>query len=153
DKHRVSFWRMLALRLSCEAVSHFGGLGQLCGDGLRASQLGPAMPLASGIASVTLDRAFFILSAAVVSIIGLLAVLIILPLPHVLALYAALSAFILLSVILLIAIAVKKRWPVLSGMAQTMGRIRYFRRWIEREHSLIRAVENRLLDFCHHTPG
>ena len=153
DKHRVSFGRMLGLRLSSEAVSHLGGLGQLCGDGLRASLLGPAMPLASGIASVTLDRAFFILSAAVVSIIGLLAVLIVLPLPHALALYAALSASILLGVVLLTAVAVRKRWPVLSGMAQTLGRIRYFRRWIEREHSLIRTVENRLLDFYHHTPG
>src|SRR5262249_10518301 len=40
DKHRVSFGRMLGLRLSSEAVSHLGGLGQLCGDGLRASLLG-----------------------------------------------------------------------------------------------------------------
>src|SRR5262249_19074683 len=95
----------------------------------------------------------FILSSAVVSIIGLLAVLIVLPLPHALALYAASSAFILLSLVLLTAVAVKKRWPVLSAMAQMLGRIRYFRRWIERKHPLIRTVESRLLDFYHHTPG
>ena len=58
------------------------------------------MPLASGITSVTLDRAFFVLSAAVVSIVGLLAVLIVLPLPHTLSLYAGLFAFTLLGVVL-----------------------------------------------------
>src|SRR6266436_529187 len=111
------------------------------------------MPLASGISSVTIDRAFFVLSAAVVSIVGLLAVLIVLPLPHALVVYAGLFASILLGVVLLTAFAVKKRWPVLSRTAQFLGRMRYFRGWIERERSLIHSVENNLLDFYHHTPG
>ena len=153
EKHRVSFARMLGLRLASEAAGQFGGLGQLFGEGLRVSLLGPAMPLASGIASVTLDRAFFVLSAAVVTFVGLLAVLIVLPLPHALALYASLFAFILLGVVLITAVAVRKRWPVLSGTAQILSRIRYFNGWIERERSLIHSVENNLLDFYHRTPG
>src|SRR6266849_692395 len=153
EKGQVSFARMLGLRLASEAVGQLGGLGQLFGEGLRVSLLGPAMPLASGISSVTIDRAFFVLSAAVVSIVGLLAVLIVLPLPHALVVYASLFASILLGVILLTAFAVKKRWPVLSRTAQILGRIRYFRGWIERERSLIHSVENNLLDFYHHTPG
>ena len=52
-------------------VGQLGGLGQLFGDGLRVSMLGPGMPLASGISSVTIDRASSVLSAAVVSIAGL----------------------------------------------------------------------------------
>ena len=108
EKHRVSFGRMLGLRLASEAVGQLGGLGQLFGEGLRVSLLGPAMPLASGITSVTLDRALFILSAAVVSIVGLLAVLMVLPLPHALALYAGMFACILLGVILLTALALRK---------------------------------------------
>ena len=109
EKHRVSFARMLGLRLASEAVGQLGGLGQLFGEGLRVSLLGPAMPLTSGITSVTLDRAFFIISGAIVSIVGLLAVLIVLPVPHTLALYAGLFVVTLLGVILLSALAVGKR--------------------------------------------
>jgi phosphatidylglycerophosphate synthase len=111
------------------------------------------MPLASGITSVTLDRAFFVLSAAVVSIVGLLAVLIILPLPHALALYGGLSVCTLIGFVLLSLVAIKKRWPVLSVTARVLGRFRYFRSWIERECWLIHSVETNLLDFYHHTPS
>ena len=153
EKHQVSFARMLGLRLASEAVGQLGGFAQLFGEGLRVSLLGPAMPLASGITSVTLDRALFVLSAAVVSIVGLLAVLIILPLPHALALYGGLSVCTLIGFVLLSLVAVKKRWPVLSVTARVLGRFRYFKSWIERECSLIHSVENNLLDFYHLTPG
>jgi phosphatidylglycerophosphate synthase len=153
DKRHVSFARLLGLRLASEAVGQLGGLAQLFGEGLRVSLLGPAMPLSTGIASVTIDRMFFVLSAAVVTVIGLLSVLIALPLPHTLAPYASLSALILLGVILLSAVAIAKRWPVLSRTAQTLARIPYCRKWIERERALIPSVENALLDFYHRTPG
>jgi len=153
EKREVSFARMLGLRLASEAVGQLGGLGQMFGEGLRVSLLGPGMPLASGISSVTIDRAFFIISAALVTIVGLLAVLTVLPLPHTLALYAGMFVLILLAVVFVAAVAVRKRWPMLSGPAQILGRIRYFRAWIERERTLIHSVENNLLDFYHHTPG
>jgi len=153
EKHHASFARMLGLRLASEAVGQLGGFAQLFGEGLRVSLLGPAMPLASGITSVTLDRAFFVLSAAVVSIVGLLAVLIILPLPHALALYAVLSVCTLAGFVLLSLVAIRKRWRVLSVTARVLGRFRYFKDWIERECSLIHSVENNLLDFYHLTPG
>jgi phosphatidylglycerophosphate synthase len=153
EKRHVSFGRLLGLRLASEAVGQVGGLGQLFGEGLRVSLLGPAMPLDRGIASVTLDRVFFVVSAAAVSTAGLLAVLIVLPLPHTLALYASLFAIILSGVVLVAALAVRKRWPVLSWTAKILGRARYFANWIERERSLIHSIENNLLDFYHRTPG
>src|SRR5258708_5191563 len=114
---------------------------------------GGRMPLTSGITSVMIDRAFFVLSAAVVSTVGLLAVLIVLPLPHSLALYAGLFAFTLLGFVMLTAVAVRSRWPVLSGAAQIVGRIRYFKDWVEGKRSVILSIENSLLDFYHRTPG
>ena len=151
EKRHVSFVRLLGLRLASEALGQLGGLGQLFGEGLRVSLLGPAMPLSTGIASVTIDRVFFVLSAAVVTVAGLLAVLILLPLPHTLAIYACVFALILLGVLLLAGIAIRQRWPVLSLTALTLGRIRYFRIWIDRERALIHSVENSLLDFYHRT--
>jgi phosphatidylglycerophosphate synthase len=152
EKRHVSFGRLLGLRLASEAAGQLGGLGQLFGEGLRVSMLGPAMPLDRGIASVTLDRVFFVVSAAVVSTVGLLAVLIVLPLPHTVALYASFFAGILSGAVLGAAFAVTKRWPVLSWTAKILGRARYFRNWIGRERSLIHSIENNLLDFYHRTP-
>src|ERR1700693_352810 len=151
-KCQVSFARMLGLRLSSEAVGQFGGIAQLFGEGLRVSLLGPAIPLSHGIASVTIDRAFFVVSAAVVSFLGLSAVLIVLPLPHKLVLYAIVFACILLGFVLLSAIAIRNRWPLLSRSGEFVGRIRYLKPLIDRKRALIHSVEESLLDFYHSTP-
>ena len=151
-KHQVSFARMLGLRLSSEAVGQFGGLAQLFGEGLRVSLLGPAIPLSNGIASVTIDRAFFVVSAAAVSFVGLSAVLMVLPLPHKLILYAIVFACLLLGFVLLSSIAIRNRWPLFSRTGEVLGRIRYLRPLIERKRALIHSVEETLFDFYHSTP-
>ena len=153
EKCKVSFVRMLGLRLGSEAIGQLGVLGQMLGENLRVSLLSSTIPLDSGIASVTLDRALFVLSAAVVSTVGLVTVLVFWPLPHTLSLYTVLLASILLGVILVAALAVRNRWAVLSGSAHIVGRVRYFSGWMERRRSLIHSVEQKLLDFCHYTPG
>jgi phosphatidylglycerophosphate synthase len=151
-KYQVSFARMLGLRLSSEAVGQFGGLAQLFGEGLRVSLLGPAIQLSHGIASVTIDRAFFVVSAAVVSFLGLSAVLVVLPLPHKLILYAIVFACLLLGFVLLSATAIRNRWPLFSRTGEVLGRIRYLKPLIDRKRALIYSVEKSLLDFYHHTP-
>jgi phosphatidylglycerophosphate synthase len=153
DKREVSFARTLALRLASEAAGQLGFLGQMFGENLRVLLLGSTIPLASGIASVTLDRALFILSGVVISSVGLIAVLVAYPLPHALLLYAGLSVSILLGVILAAALAVRRRWPVVSGAAGILGRIRFLGGWTERQGPLIDSVEQRLLNFYHSNPG
>jgi len=151
-KYQVSFPRMLGLRLSSEAVGQFGGLAQLFGEGLRVSLMGPTIPLSHGIASVTIDRAFFVVSAAVVSFLGLSAALLVLPLPHKLSLYAIVFACLLLGFVFLSAIAIRNRWPLFSRTGEVLGRIRYFKPLIDRKRTLIQSVEESLLDFYHRTP-
>jgi phosphatidylglycerophosphate synthase len=151
-KYQVSFARMLGLRLSSEAVGQFGGLAQLVGEGLRVSLLSPAIPLKHSIASVTIDRALFVVSAAVVTLLGLSAVLIVLPLPHKLILYAIVFGCLLLGFVLLSAIAIRNRWPLFSRTGEFAGRIRYLKPLIDRERLLIHSVEETLFDFYHRTP-
>ena len=153
EKRHVSFSRMLGLRLGSEAAGQLGFLGQMFGENLRVSLLSSTIPPESRIASVTLDRAFFVLSAAVVSTAGLVMMLFVGPLSRTLSLYASLFASILLGVLLVAALAVRKRWAVFSGTAELVGRVPYFRAWIDRKRSLICSVEHKLLNFCHHTPG
>ena len=153
EKHHVSFARMLGLRLGSEAVGQLGAVGQLFGETLRVSLLSSTLPLASGITSVMLDRAFFILSGAAVTTAGMITVLVVLPLPHALSPYAGLFVLTLLGVMVAAALAVRKRLTVFSGTARVLGRVRYFSAWIESKRSLILSVENKLLDFYHQTPG
>ena len=153
EKHQVSFLRMLGLRLGSEAVGQLGVLGQAFGETLRVSLLSSTMPLVSGIASVTLDRAFLVLSGATVTIVGLIALIVVLPLPHALSLYAGLFAFSLLGMILVTALAVRKRWAMFSGPAQILGRFPFLKGWMERKRPLFHSLESKLLDFYHLTPG
>lgn len=92
ENHGISFGRMLALRLGSEAVGQLGFLGQAFGETLRVSLLSATLPLAGGIASVAIDRALFIVSAAVVSAAGAIAALMLLPVPHRFAIYAVVFA-------------------------------------------------------------
>jgi hypothetical protein len=56
DQHKISFSRLVGLRLGAEAAGQLGILGQTLGDSVRVSQISAEIPVATGLASVTLDR-------------------------------------------------------------------------------------------------
>jgi hypothetical protein len=153
DKHRVPFRRALGLRLGSEAIGHIGIVGQVFGEAFRVSHLSSTIPLASGIVSVTLDRALFIICGALISALGLTAVLVVLPLPHVLSVYGKSLAVVLVGVILLSALAVRRRWRLFSRPAHLLSTLPVFKNWIDRKLPWIHSVESRLLDYYHATPG
>lgn len=150
---RVSFSRMLQLRMASEAVGQLGVLGHLFGEGLRVSGFDPSIPIDNRISSVILDRTLFIVTGAIVSGVGVLAGLLIVSLTHALRLYAALFAFTLISVLSIVTLALLKRWPVLSRSARAIGRLRPLSRRWESMLPLIHSVENKLFDFHRYTPG
>src|SRR5271157_5858555 len=140
EEHKVSFLRLLQLRLASEAVGQVGALGQLFGEGLRISALSAEIPAACRISSVTLDRALFIATGAMVSLGGIVAALLALSLTHALRSYAVLFAVALIGLLLVIVLAVRKRWPVLSHSARVVGKLRCFSSWLESKESLIESV-------------
>ena len=152
DQNKVSFPRLVGLRLGAEAAGQLGILGQTFGDSIRVSQLSREMQTARSLASVTLDRGFYVVTGMMIVIAGILAALPALSQSQGLRLYAALFAFVATTFLLLILLAVRKRWPVLSGSARLVGRIRSFKRWIERKFETIQATEEALFDFHHQTP-
>ena len=149
----VSFTRMLQLRLASEAAGQAGALGLMLGEGLRVSALGDKIPIGSRISSVTLDRAMFIASGAIVSIVGVVATLLLMPLTHALRLYAVLFTGILLSLLFIVALAMLNRWPFVSRSARVFCRWTFLRYRIEAKLPLIHSVENKLFDFHRYTPG
>ena len=152
DQGKISFARLVGLRLGAEAAGQLGILGQTFGDSIRVSHLSREMQTASCLASVTLDRGFYLATGIIVAIAGVLAALPALSGSPALRLYAALFVFAAIPFLLLTLLAMRKRWPFLSGSARLVGRIPSFESWVERKFETIRATEEALFDFHHKTP-
>src|SRR5580704_10143581 len=150
---KISLLRMLQVRMASEAAGQVGILGHLFGDGLRISAFDESIPIDNRISSVILDRALFIGAGTIVSGVGILAGLFVLSLSHALQLYAALFAITLISLLFLLALAVLKRWRILSRPAQYLGQLQRFRVRVEKALPLIYSVERQLFDFHTSTPG
>jgi len=75
DQHKISFSRLVGLRLGAEAAGQLGILGQTFGDSIRVSHLSREIQTANSLASVTLDRGFYLVTGIVVAIAGILAAL------------------------------------------------------------------------------
>ncbi len=153
DQHKISFSRMVGLRLGAEAAGQLGILGQTLGDSVRVSRMSAEIPIATGLASVTLDRGLYIVTATVTTIAGILAALLLVGLSHALRLYASLFALAMIAFLMLTLLAVRKRWPVLSWSARSIARIPSLRNWIDKRYLTVQSVENALFDFHHKTPG
>jgi uncharacterized protein (TIRG00374 family) len=151
-KHKTSFPRLLGLRLGAEAAGQLGFVGQTFGDSIRVSQLSPEIPIANGLASVTLDRGLYIVTGILVLIAGLVGALPMLSHFHALRFYATLFVLALISFLLVTLLAVRKRWPVISRSARLFARVPFLGRWMESRSILIQSVENALLDFHHNSP-
>ena len=152
-KHRVSFPRLLGLRLGAEAAGQLGIVGQTLGDSVRVARLSPDIPKANGLASVTLDRGLYLATGIIVLLAGLVGALPELSHSRTLRLYASLFAVALSIFLLLTLLAVRKRWPVISKGAQFFAKLQFLKKWIESEYVLIQSVENALLDFHHNSTG
>jgi phosphatidylglycerophosphate synthase len=151
-QHKISFSRLVGLRLGAEAAGQLGILGQTLGDSVRVSRMSAEIPVASGLASVTLDRGLYVVTATITTIAGILAALPLVGLSHALRLYASLFAFALIAFLMLTLFAVRKRWPVLSWIARSIARIPSLKSWIEKRYLMVQSVENALFDFHHKTP-
>jgi Lysylphosphatidylglycerol synthase TM region len=62
DQDKISFSRLVGLRLGAEAAGQLGILGQTLGDSVRVSRMTSEIPVASGLASVTLDRGLYVVT-------------------------------------------------------------------------------------------
>jgi phosphatidylglycerophosphate synthase len=152
DQHKISFFRLVGLRLGAEAAGQLGILGQTFGDSIRVSHLSREIQTANSLASVTLDRGFYLVTGIVVAIAGILAALPMLSISHALRIYAELFVLGSAAFLLLLLMTVRKRWPLLSGSARSIRGIPFLGSWIEKRFELIEGTESALFDFHHKTP-
>ncbi len=152
DIRKVSFARTFGLRLVSETIGSLGLPGQILGETARVYLLGSALPVANSISSVTLDRGLYIVAAALVSVTGVVTALLLLPLSGSWRVFAFLFASALAALLVVIAIAFRRRWPVLSGTAKCIGRLPWFKNRLEGKQSVIDSAESNLFNFHHKAP-
>jgi len=152
DLSKVSFLRGFALRLISEAVGTFGLPGQVLGEAVRVSLLGPSVPVANSVSAATLDRGLYTVSAAIVSVTGILVALVAVPLSKTWRLYALLFAVGVAIFVAVLALAMRRRWPVISGTARFIGRVPGFKKLLDGKQSVVDSAEKNFLGFYHETP-
>lgn len=152
DIRDVSFARTFGLRLVSETIGSFGLPGQVLGETARVYLLGSALPVANSISSVTLDRGLYIVTSALVSVTGMVAALFLLSLSGTWRLYAFLFACPLAVLLVVTAVAIRGRWPVLSTAARLIGSLPRFKNWVEGKQLIIDSAESNLFRFYHETP-
>ena len=148
----VSFARTFGLRLVSEAIAILGLPGQVIGEAARVSLLGSDVPIANSISSVTLDRGLYIVTSAIVTVAGMIAALLLVPLSRTWRLYALLFAFGAAALLVASVLAIQKRWPVFSGTARAVGGLIWIKSWLSGKQSVIQSAERNLFDFYHETP-
>jgi phosphatidylglycerophosphate synthase len=153
ESRKVSFGRTFGLRLVSEAIGQFGFVGMLGGEATRVSLLGSGVSLAGAISSVALDRTLFILAGAVVTIAGVVGLLFAVAVSHAVRMYAAVLVVGLLLLLISGAIAIRSKWPVVSGPARAAAFIPGLRTWLASKESTIKSAEQRILEFYHEAPG
>ena len=126
DTRDIPFARMFGLRLISESMGSFGLPGQVLGETARVHLLASALPVANSISSVTLDRGIYIATSALVSISGILAALLLVPLSGTWRLYAFLLASALVALLVVTVMTIRRRWPVLSSAAKSIARLPWF---------------------------
>lgn len=152
EAQRVSFARSLGLRLVSEAIGQLGFVGMVFGETARVCLLGPNVPVANGISSATLDRSLFVLSGAVVTIVGILCAILTVALPHVFRIYAAVLITALLCLLIAAAVCVCRRLPLFSGAVRTAARLPWFRRWLHNKEAMLESAEEQIVQFHREAP-
>ena len=153
DISGLSWSRSLGAQLASDAAGQLGVAGKLLGEGIRVSLSSSAVPLASGISACAIDGGLHILTAAGITVSGIAATLVIVPLSGVWRVYASLLSGLLVALVLLSAVAVARRWQLIGTVARTIGRLPWLHDWINSKQSTIDSVEDNLLTFYGEAPA
>ncbi len=152
DIRALSWSRSFGAQLVSDAAGQLGFAGKLLGEGLRISMLGSAVPLANGISSSAIDGGLHTFTAAVVTVFGISATLLLAPLDGRSRVYALLLSALLIGVVVLAAVAVSRQWHLMGNAARAIGRLPRLHKLVSSKLSVIDSAEHNLLTFYREEP-
>ena len=147
DISALSWPRSFGAQLASDAVGQFGFAGKLLGEGLRISMLGTAVPLADAISSSAIDGGLHTFTAAVVTVLGITATLLLAPVPGSWQVYALLLTVVLITLVGLAALSVASRWQLVGNAARAIARLPRLHKLVSGKLSVIDSAEHNLLAF------
>ena len=153
DINALSWSRSFGAQLASDAVGQFGFAGKLLGEGLRVSMVDAAVPLADAISSSAIDGGLHTFTAAIVTVLGIAATLLLAPLPSSWRVYALLVATVLIAVVGLAGVAVASRWQLMGNAARAIGRLPWLYKFVPSKLPIIDSAERNLLTFYRENPA
>jgi uncharacterized membrane protein YuzA (DUF378 family) len=149
----LSWSRSFVAQLISDGIGQFGVAGKVVGEGARVSLLGRAVPLSNTLSAGAIDGALHAFSAVVVTVLGISAVLMIGPVSVRWRVYAGLLIAVLLSAVILAAIALRNRWQLVGHATRAIGRLPRLHTWVSDKQPIIDSAEDNLLSFRDEAPG
>ncbi len=153
DISGLSWFRSFVAQLISDAIGQFGVAGKVVGEGARISLLGRAVPLSNALSAGAIDGALHSFSAVVVTVLGISAILMIGPVSFMWRVYAALLIAVLVSAVILAAVAVRNRWQLVGHATRAIGRLPRLHTWVSDKQPIIDSAENNLLSFRDKAPA
>ena len=153
DISELSWSRSFMVQLMSDAAGQLGFAGKLVGEGLRVSLVPSAVPLASGISAAAIDGGLHTLTAAIVTVLGIIATLVLAPISGKWRVDALVLAGLLVVAVLFAAVGVATRFPLVGNAAKVIGRWSRVREFISRKQGIIDSAEQNLLTFHDQAPA
>jgi len=153
DISRLSWSRSFIAQLISDGIGQFGVAGKVLGEGMRISVLGSTVPVSSGLSAGAIDGGLHSFSALVVTVLGISATLMLAPVSVSWRLYAGLLIAVLVSVVILAAVAIASRWPLMGNAIRAIGRLPRLQKWVSGKQPIVDSAEHNLLNFHREAPS
>ncbi len=153
DISGLSWFRSFVAQLISDGIGQFGVAGKVVGEGARISLLGRAVPVSNALSAGAIDGALHTFTALVVTVFGISAILMIGPVSVRWRVYAALLIAVLISAVILAAVSVRNRWPLVGRATRAIGRLPRLHMWVSDKQPIIDSAEDNLLSFRDEAPA
>ena len=140
-------------QLISDGMGQFGVPGKVLGEAMRVSTVGRKVPVPNVLSAGAIDGGLHTFSALVVTVLGISATLMLGPVSVKWRVYAALLIAVLVSTVVLAAVAVGKRWQLVGRATRAIGRLPRLHSWVSDKQPIIDSAENNLLSFHDEAPG
>ena len=153
DISGLSWSRSVGVQLVSDAAGQLGLAGKLIGEGLRVSLVGSVVPLPRRISAAAIDAGMHTLTAAFVTVLGIIATLLLANLSGRCRVDALLLAVLLMALVALATVAVASRWPLMGNAARALARVPLLQNWVSTKQPIIDSAEHNLLTFYREAPA
>jgi hypothetical protein len=152
DISRLSWSRSFVGQLISDGIGQFGVAGKVIGEGMRISLLDRAVPLPSALSAGAIDGALHSFTAVLITVSGLSATLLLAPLSGTWRFYAILLVVVLITAVIIAAVAVRNQWQLVGHATRAIGRLPRLNTWVSGKQPIIDSAEDNLLTFHKEAP-